>query len=476
MQSYRPITILLSFFFSWDRLMFQPINAIGDLRVAYQWKEIEYDWPNDDVQKLFPDYNREDNLPLGLDISDNKIFVTVPRWKRGVAASLNYINLNDTRESPPFTAYPSWEAHQFGNGGGIPELVSPFRLRVDRCSRLWVLDTGLVDIMGNPEQRVPPTLVIYDLNDDKLLRKFVIPSDQRTADSFFANIAVEDYNCDDAYGYLGDLGAPGLVVYSWKLDKSWLVKHHFFHPDPKGGSFNVSGVLFVWTDGIFGMALEPTQDGYSTLYFHPLSSTMEFSVSTKLLRDPERVNTPESFHEFQPIGSRGSNGQSSVSFIDPKTGVMFYALTNFNAIACWRPNKMFNLREQGVVYADNVTMIFPNDLKVDRNGNIWILSDRLHIFMYSHLDPNDYNYRILFGSTEDLIVDTVCSKDYDNSMINTNNNSGMSFVDTNDLVPKMQKDRELHQHGAGVNCIPEKFGLFIVSMLFLHIFSFHIIL
>lgn len=87
--------------------------------------------------------------------------------------------------------------------------------------------------MGNPEQRVPPALVIYDLKNDRPLRKYIIPSDQRTADSFFANIAVEDYNCEDTYAYLGDLGAPGLVVYSWKLERSWLVKHHFFHPDPK---------------------------------------------------------------------------------------------------------------------------------------------------------------------------------------------------------------------------------------------------
>ncbi|KAI4488668.1 hypothetical protein M0802_011376 [Mischocyttarus mexicanus] len=459
MLNFQPITFLLIFFFVCERLVFRPINAIGDLRVAYQWKEIEYDWMDYEVQTLFPDYKKEDNLPLGFDVSDNRIFVTVPRWKRGVAASLNYINLNDTRESPPLKPYPSWEAHGSGNDSRIPELVSPFRLRVDHCSRLWVLDTGLVDILGEPSQRVPPTLLIYDLNDDKLLRKFVIPNDQRTADSFFANIVVEDYNCNDTYSYLGDLGAPGLVVYSWKLDKSWLVKHHYFHPDPKNGNFNVSGVLFDWKDGIFGMSLSPTQDGYSILYFHPLSSIMEFSVSTKLLRDPERVNEPESFHEFQALGSRGLNSQSSVSIIDPKTGVMFYALPNYNAIACWRPKKMFNLTEQGIVYANNA----------DRNGNIWILSDRLQNFMYAHLDPNDYNYRILVGSTKDLIVGTVCSKDCDDSM-NNPNNCDMRFVDTNELVPEMQPESELNKHNAGVNYIPEKLGLLIVAMLSLHFY------
>lgn len=108
-------------------------------------------------------------------------------------------------------------------------------MRADRCNRLWVLDTGLADILGNPEQQVPPALIVYDLTNDRMLRKYVIPAEQRTADSLFANIAIEDYSCEDSYGYLGDLGGPGLVVYSWSLQQSWLVKHHSFHPDPQVG-------------------------------------------------------------------------------------------------------------------------------------------------------------------------------------------------------------------------------------------------
>ncbi|XP_029044693.2 protein yellow isoform X1 [Osmia bicornis bicornis] len=384
------------------------VVADDKLRVAFQWKQLEYEWPSNDTKQLFPGYKQEDNLPLGLEITSNRIFVTVPRWRLGVAASLNYFYINDTRESPTLIPYPSWEAHQYKDEN-VPEIISTFRIRADRCERLWVLDTGFTDILDSPEQQSPPALLVYDLTTDRLLRKFVIPEDQRTPDSLFANIAVEDYSCEDAYAYLGDLGGPGLVVYSWKMGKSWIVKHHFFHPDPQGGEFNVSGISFQWTDGLFGMSLAPTGDGYSTMYFHPLSSSMEFSVSTKLLRDPQRATSSEYFHEFHALGSRGPNGQSSVSFLDPNTGVLFYALTNKNAIACWRPQNTFMIQQQDFIYMDNVTMIFPNDLKIDQNGNIWVLSDRLPTFMYLRLDPEDYNFRILRGSTKNAIEGTVCS-------------------------------------------------------------------
>ncbi len=72
-----------------------------------------------------------------------------------------------------------------------------------------------------------------------------------------------------------------MIVYDFKQDKSWKVKHNFFHFDPLQGDYNVGGVNFQWTDGVFGMALDNpiNEHGDRTIYFHALSSTKEFSVS-----------------------------------------------------------------------------------------------------------------------------------------------------------------------------------------------------
>lgn len=61
--------------------------------------------------------------------------------------------------------------------------------------------------------------------------------------------------CNSAYAYIPDLGSYALIVYSFEENKSWRVKHNFFHFDPLNGDYNVGGVNFQWTDGIFGMAL-----------------------------------------------------------------------------------------------------------------------------------------------------------------------------------------------------------------------------
>lgn len=59
---------------------------------------------------------------------------------------------------------------------------------MDECDRLWVMDTGLADILGDPMQISPPALVIFDLKTDKLIRRYSLPDSHVKEDTFFANV------------------------------------------------------------------------------------------------------------------------------------------------------------------------------------------------------------------------------------------------------------------------------------------------
>lgn len=412
---------------------------MDNLRVAFQWKQLDFDFPSEEARQQAlanGDFIPENNLPLGMEVYKDRVFLTVPRWKTGVPASVTYFSLNDSMESPKLKPYPNWEAHRISNRSLAepPEIVSPFRVRADKCGRLWVLDTGVADLLGNNSHAYRNTqILIYDLHNDRLIRRYEIPKEDLKTESFFANLAVEDEVCDDTYLYLADLGAAGLIVYSWKNHTSWRINHHYFNLDPSAGEFNVSGITFQWTDHLFGMALSAAdEDGFPTLYFHPMVSTSEFSVSTKYLHDPDVAKA--NFHAFKLLGNRGPNAQSSVSFVDKNTGVLFYALVNLNAIACWRTtNPSYNMQSQGRVYMSNVTMVFPNDIKVDANGNLWILSDRLPQFMYSNLNPDEVNYRLLTAPVQDAIRGTAC----DSKLVVTNtSNRNKSSWSTTTIIPQ----------------------------------------
>lgn len=70
---------------------------MDNLRVAFQWKQVDYEFPSDVARQQAIDNGEfvpENNLPLGLEVYGDRVFVTVPRWKTGVAASLTYFNLS----------------------------------------------------------------------------------------------------------------------------------------------------------------------------------------------------------------------------------------------------------------------------------------------------------------------------------------------------------------------------------------------
>ncbi|XP_023295426.2 protein yellow [Lucilia cuprina] len=388
------------------------VHSNDNLRVAYEWKEIDFKYASAEERwsaiESF-EFKPENVIPFGIEVYQSRLFVTLPRWRDGVPASLAYLDLNDTAtKSAALIPYPSWEAHNLNEMN--PELVSPFRMRADRCGRLWVLDSRISSVLEETMLYGPAQLLIYDLHNDNLLRRHIFPEDQVKESSFYANLAIEDGDCDNTFAYAADLGSPGLVVYSWKQEESWRVQHNYFHPDPLAGNYSIGGRDFQWDDGLYGLALSKMQqDGYSTLYFHPLSSTMEFAVSTMILRNKTLAIEGQIYKEFKILGSRGPNAQAGASFLDQLTGVLFYALPNLNAVACWKTsNRAYTIKSQGRVYMNPIEMVFPSDIKVDDQDRLWVLSNRLQEYLYGELFPNSVNFRILTAHVKDAIENTAC--------------------------------------------------------------------
>lgn len=387
-------------------------SCMDQLSITYQWSQLDYQFPSEEARQQAIDsktFIPENNIPMGLEVYGDRLFITVPRWRSGVPSSLNYVDMtvkNDT--SPKLIPYPSWAAHSIGSDGKPPEIISPFRIRADKCDRLWVLDNGKMGNLENDTVKYPPSIIVYDLKTDDLLRKYTIPEDQVKEDSGFVTIAVEDTDCEKTFAYVADVGKAGLVVYSWESNESWRIKHHYFGLDPVACNFSVKGYNFSWTDELFGLGLSaPNADNFSTLYFHPMASFDEFSVSTEYLRN--KTLSDENFFSFKHLGSRGPNSQSSVSFVDQKTGVLFYSLVNINAVACWKTsNKEYVMKNQGRIYMNETTMIYPTDIKVDYNDTLWILSNRMPIWMYGKLDPTDVNFRVFSAKVVDAISHTAC--------------------------------------------------------------------
>ncbi|KAJ8939791.1 hypothetical protein NQ314_010995 [Rhamnusium bicolor] len=308
-----------------------------------------------------------------------------------IPSTLNYIPLTSEVKNPRLIPYPDWQANELGNCQG--GLTTVYRIHADKCDRLWVLDTGTFGI-GNTTQNVCPyALNIIDLRTNQRIRRYELRAEDTNANTFIANIAVDEgKDCDDAFAYLSDELGYGLIVYSYRENRSWRFMHSYFMPDPLRGDFTIDNLNFQW-------------DGYRRLFFSPLASHREFVVSTRTLQNSSKVE--DSYKDFYPLEERGPNSHTTARVMDDD-GVQFFNLIDQNAVGCWNSKTLYHPQNLGLIDKDDVKLIFPSDVKVDENKNLWVLSDKMSNFLISSLDYKEINFRIFFASIKLLITDTVC--------------------------------------------------------------------
>jgi len=156
------------------------------------------------------------------------------------------------------------------------------------------------------------------------------------------------------------------------------------------------------------MSLSSLQnDGYRILYFSPLASHREFSVSTRILRDSTRLE--ESFHDFNYFPEERAGNAHTTSRVMSETGVQLFNLIDQNAVGCWDSALPYTPKNHDIVDRDDETLVFPADVKIDETNTVWVISDRMPVFLIAELDYTDVNFRIFSASLDNLLQGTVCN-------------------------------------------------------------------
>uniref|UniRef100_A0A240PN96 Yellow protein n=1 Tax=Anopheles epiroticus TaxID=199890 RepID=A0A240PN96_9DIPT len=383
---------------------------------VFEWKQMSYldlpDLSKDNGTILFPralgateneTFQAYNNIPMGATHHKNRLFITIPRRRPGVPATLNVIDLTKVprgERSPPLTAYPNYRINELQPlyEPDLRRLISVYRTSVDACERLWFVDTGMLEYPNNRVQVQRPQLWIIDLQRDQLVRRYTIPASIVREGVGMASVTVdvEPTDCDGAFAYIPDLTANAIHVYSLRDNDMWSFNHSSFAHDPSRAAFSVAGQRFEWDDGVFSLALgqNDTVAGSKLVYYHPMVSTTEFGTFTNVLQSKRIALSGYYDGLFEMLGERGANTQSTMHHYDPRTGVLFYAEVNRNSIGCWNTRQLFAADNHAVVHLDNRELIYPTDLTSDSEGVLWVLTNNLPVWIYSRLNESDYNYRL----------------------------------------------------------------------------------
>ncbi|EAA08479.2 AGAP003095-PA [Anopheles gambiae str. PEST] len=387
----------------------------GQVDEVLKWQRVEYDVPAEVLQRE-NGYIPIGNIPMGAVHHKNRVFVAVARRRWGIPSTLNVVDL-----SPPFPntnvilkPYPNFALNELRADlqPDANRIVTVYRPRVDRCDRLWFVDTGMMEIPGNFTVVQRPSVWSIDLNTNEPIHRFEIPKEAVETGYGLTSITldVDPSDCEKVFVYISDLQTYRMVVYDYANRRAWRFLHNYFFLNPLEGDYLIQGINFAWDDGIFSIALgnpDPVTK-FRTAYFHALSSNSEFTVSTRVLRN--ETASQRSWHgtDFQLLGYRGSKSQSSIHAFDPETGVIFFALIQQNAILCWDSNKPFAPQNMAIVYKNDRDIVYPNDLSIDQNGYVWFMTNSIIKLLYTQLNLDEFNFFVWRANIKQIIKGTVC--------------------------------------------------------------------
>ncbi|CRL01323.1 CLUMA_CG014255, isoform A [Clunio marinus] len=358
-------------------------------------------------------YDAYVNVPFGMTRYRDKLFVTIPRRNPGIPSSLNVVELvgNPPYINPMLISYPNFQTNALDplNRADSSKIVSVYRPRVDRCDRLWFVDTGVLEYTNNQINVQRPSIWTVDLKTNNLIGRFEIPSSVVPDGKGLASITLDDDDCANTFAYVTDWFNRALIVYSAQQNRAWRFNNNYFHFNPFEGDFSIDGIQFQWSDGLFSVALSTTKpNGYRTAFFHPLSSTAEFTVTTEILRNETLASRRVHGNDFKHLGTRGYGTQSGTHFYDLNSNVIFFAEMQKNAISCWNVKKPLKPANIHLVAQNNSTMIYPSDVFIDNESTLWVLSNRLPRFIYDRYNSNEFNFNIFRGNVNEILRRTSC--------------------------------------------------------------------
>lgn len=237
------------------------------------WTGIDLTYPCSTTKALLKSSGKlitKNNIATRGQIYRDTIFFALPRYKKGIPATLVKTKLKRGACSVTFEPFPCWTMQEEGKCSALQSVVD---LVLDGSDLLWVLDTGVVETLEDePTQTCPPKVMAFNVKTGKLVK--TVTFDGLISKSSRLQYLAVDYGRDGrAFIYVSDAAARAIIVYDVQASKGYRV----MLPKAVSEGCGKKDVLYL--------ALTRKSCGTSTLFFTYLCSSKMFAIKTDYLRD-----------------------------------------------------------------------------------------------------------------------------------------------------------------------------------------------
>ncbi|XP_071634769.1 major royal jelly protein 3-like [Temnothorax longispinosus] len=253
-----------------------------EVKYIYEWKYAAYAWQSQEQMEVAVasgNYNPKKCLLYDASKADDgRVFITIPR-EMGPGSPATLATVTDVMGTggPLLSPYPNWSWHT--SRCMCDGIVNVHRTHI-RCNHLFVLDNGKIGL----DQICDPKLLIFNLEDDTLIKTIHIPIELATNQTGFGLLVTPlvyvPGNCsrflDEMIVFIADMQGSGLVVYDASTKRMCRVESDYMKPTSTFVS--VANENFTYVGGIFSMTII-----YDDLYYAAVSGKEIYKIKMKTL-------------------------------------------------------------------------------------------------------------------------------------------------------------------------------------------------
>lgn len=355
----------------------------SNITLIFKWHSLDFVWLNKEQKLQF--IAEQKFIPENCVIREFKIhkdsaYVTLPRWKTGVPATLAKISINSNAllpASPLLEPYPTWSMQILDD---CFALQSVHAIEIDDEGKLWILDNGMVEELTQSRTRCPPKLMIVDLQTKYIVKSNIIPSHIIRNGSIFTSVALDN------------------------------TKKILYVAD--SNHYNSGFIIYTLTSGVFKrVACDELNSDEDKSGFHyiPDNIRTEF-VSLTLNSDANKlyfsnfetsdlyyVNVSLFSSDILDISSYtvnlGKNGRN-VKLVSDSKGYMYFDILNRKSVAQWRESSWVFQYTPRIILQNKLLCQWISSLDIDEEGYLWVISSRFMDYMYNKTNLEKENIRI----------------------------------------------------------------------------------
>jgi sugar lactone lactonase YvrE len=322
-------------------------------------------------------------MPTGVTVAANgRIFICIPRW-----IDPTPFTVAELRNGQLY-AYPDAQTNRYDEMNYANTFVSVQSVVVDPEQRLWVLDTGSIN-MGAPRP-FGPKLIGIDLTTNKIFKKIEFPPTVVLPTTYLNDIRFDLGKGSAGVAYITDSSSRGpgaIIVVDLATGVSWrrLSGHASVMPEPNFTPRVEGRPLMVMEKGQPSRPLAIASDGIaisadgSRIYYTPLTGLHLYSVSADALFDKNKSEADVEA-TVQDLGDRGfaSDGLES----DTRNRIYLTDIEN-TAIRRRETNGQY------LIVAQDPRLIWPDTLSLATDGYLYFTVNQLNRMPRFH-DGNDF--------------------------------------------------------------------------------------